>query len=362
MKRAVICSRTPWKYINTLPDYSLMIVNPDNTPTRLEYLLSHSDWSLMVTDSGIQERNGPDVGNYRLFHYTSGTTGDSKFYSFTQVQLDIMIEEVRKWYDLTPNDRYYSVMPLWHGHGQLIYFAAQGAGCEIQFGSVRDQKTIEKFNPTFLSVIPDIGKLFSTFNMPDLRFMGLGSAPITDVDYLKIKERIGVPVINRFGCTEYLGLSIANPLYGEQRLGTIGLPVGVDIRVDENKHLWLSGPRLYKEGWYDTGDLVEQDDDGYITILGRAVDQINIRGYKIDPLSIENQLLNHFPGITECAVFGLDRLNCVYVGNETEKEVTTFLSNISSYCKPKMVRSLAEIPKNNIGKVSRTGLTKLYSQ
>ena len=94
MKRAVLCVKNPQNYINDLNNYSIMIVNPDSTPARLDYLLTKSDYSLLITDQTTVERNGQDYPGERIYAYTSGTTGDSKFYSFSQAQVDHCVNEI----------------------------------------------------------------------------------------------------------------------------------------------------------------------------------------------------------------------------------------------------------------------------
>jgi acyl-coenzyme A synthetase/AMP-(fatty) acid ligase len=71
--------------------------------------------------------------------------------------------------------------------------------------------------------------------------------------------------------------------------------------------------------WLDTGDLAEQDEAGYFRILGRSVDRINVRGYKLDPLSLENKLYAAFPELKELAVFGTDSVKCIYNGPYNKK-------------------------------------------
>ncbi len=104
MKRAVLCVPDPQDYIDQLDDYSIMIVNPASAQSRIEYLLDHADWSLKITATGVEHRRGGDYGNERLFWYTSGTTGDSKFCSFSQSQIDLMAKTICNAYDITANE------------------------------------------------------------------------------------------------------------------------------------------------------------------------------------------------------------------------------------------------------------------
>ena len=132
MKRAVLCVNNPQDYIPQLIDHSIMIINPHATEARNRYLLENSDWSLLITNDDTKYRDGGNYPNERVLWYTSGTTGDSKFCSFTQAQLNNMAATIMRSYKLTANDRYTSIMSLWHAHGQGFYWATQLAGCEVK--------------------------------------------------------------------------------------------------------------------------------------------------------------------------------------------------------------------------------------
>lgn len=360
MKRAVLCVSNPHDYIDDLDEYSIMIINPDSTELRKKYLLENSDYSLFITDKKEILRNGSDYDNERVFWYTSGTTGDSKFYGFSKTQVERMASVICNAYDLNYNDRYVSLMPLWHAHGQGFYWATKKIGCQTDFLAARDLRKIQNFSPTFLTAVPDILKILTQFKFDQLRFVRSASAPLPNYLYQQLQDCFHVPVIEAFGMTEALSHCFTNPLHGEQRMGTVGLPDGIETRIDEEQRLWIRGPCVFTDQWVDTGDLACQDEKGYFRILGRSTDQINIRGIKINPLTIENQLCSKFPNITECAIFGKDRLKCVYVGNVNEQEVIDWLISLGSYCRPKFLQKVNEIPKNNVGKISRSLLENFY--
>jgi acyl-coenzyme A synthetase/AMP-(fatty) acid ligase len=103
-----------------------------------------------------------------------------------------------------------------------------------------------------------------------------------------------------------------------------------------------------------------QDEAGYYKILGRADDRINVNGYKLDPLSIENMLFEKLPNLEECAVFGINSVKCVYVGPYTKQQVKQVLCSINKHSNPKKLEKLQSIPKNTAGKISRTFLNQLF--
>lgn len=358
MKRAVICVDNPQDYIDQLDDYSIMIINPAAPISRLNYLLDRADWSLKIDRNGHTQRNGQDYGNERLFWYTSGTTGDSKFYSFSQQQLNIMAQRIRDTYKISANDRYVGVMPLWHAHGQGFYWATKLAGCETHFLSISEIKQLPKYQPTFITAVPDVLKVVSKFKFDHLRFVRSASAPLPDSLYTEL-AKFGVPVIEAFGMTEALSHCFTNPLYGEQRIGTVGLPDGVEAKI-ENEKLYIKGPTVFQSGWIDTGDLAQQDSHGYYQILGRSVDQINVKGYKINPASIEQQIKKVFPEICDIVVFGHLVCNCIYVGDVDSNKIISAMQEIHPACRPAWIKQTDKIPMSNSGKISRSWLTSYF--
>lgn len=361
MKRAVLCVSNPQDYIGQLDDYSIMIINPDYTESRKRYLLDRSDYSLLITKDGEEYGNGGNYSNERLFWYTSGTIGDSKFYSFSQDQVDNLAQSICNDYQITANDRYVGVMSLWHAHGQSLYWATRHAGCETHFLSVKDLRKISKFQPTFVSAIPDLLKVLHDLPLDSLRFVRSGSSSLNKELYLALKEKFQVPVIEYFGMTEAMSHVLSNPLYGEQRIGTVGIPTqGVEATIQDG-HLWIRSSQGYTQGWFNTGDLAEQDEQGYYKILGRSIDRINIRGYKINPTSIEQQLKEQIPELKQVAIFGNQVVNCVYVGDVDSDTVKTTLQGIHPACYPQFIINLDSIPDSGNGKLSRKWLTQHYN-
>lgn len=359
MKRAVLCVENPQDYIDQLDDYSIMILNPNVNSSRLKYLLEHSDYTLLITDNGEQWRNGQDYPNERLLWYTSGTTGDSKFCSFTQAQVDILSSKICQAYDINANDRYVSIMPLWHAHGQGFYWATKLAKCEQHYVTIKELRTLPKHQPTFITAIPDILKLLKDFDFSNLRFMRSASAGLPDSLYKELKTKFNIPVIEAFGMTEALSHCFTNPLHGEQRVGTIGLPDGIDADIIDGR-LYIQGSTMSNSGWYDTGDLATKDKDGYYKILGRSRDQINVKGIKINPSSVEEQLKLTFPELNECVIFGSDRIKCLYTGNCDPSLIKKFLLDLGPQFRPQLLSQVDSIPANPSGKLSRSWLDTNY--
>lgn len=359
MKRAVICVPNPQDYITQLSDYSLMIVNPATSESRMKYLLDNADWSLLITNDSTQTRNGGTYPNEKVLWYTSGTTGDSKFRSFSHNQIHTISQTICNSYKITGNDRYLSLMPLWHAHGQALYWATQLAQCEVKYVQAMALKSEIEFDPTFISAIPDFLRVLMRQKFNNLRFVRSASSTLSNHLYHSLQQWSNAPIIEAFGMTESCSHCITNPLEGEQRIGTVGLPDGVEAKIVDNV-LHLKGPCVFQPGWYNTGDYAEQDDKGYFRILGRVVDRLNIKGYKIDPVSVESQLYNYLPGIKEVVVFGDDKIMCIYTGDVDAKDVKSALIKIDPHCAPTFLHNLVSIPKNSAGKISRSMLKGMY--
>jgi long-chain acyl-CoA synthetase len=334
-----------------------MVINPDTAPARLDYLIDKSDYSVLITPTEVTHRNGNDYPGEKLVWYTSGTTGDSKFYSFSQEQLDRMAQVLCDTYDITENDRYCSVMPLWHSAGQSFYWAAKHAGCQLDFLNVSNIRSLPKYNPTFIFGTPDILKISLHLDIPELRFIRAGAGKLDDALYNNLVEKFKSPVIAAYGLTETMGPCMSNPLYGEQRLGTVGLPMGVEAKI-ENSRLHVRGPNVCAIDWLDTGDIAEQDSAGYYKILGRDDDRIDLRSTKVNPVSVEQHILNSVPGVIECAVFGKNSVKCIYVGDSEVETVNLFIKSLGFTAE--LIKQVDVIPKNFIGKVSRPELNSLY--
>jgi acyl-coenzyme A synthetase/AMP-(fatty) acid ligase len=359
-KRAVICVDNPQEWIDKLEDYSIMIVNPHSHPARLQYLLDHADWSVLIDSTGQHFREGSEQENERVFWYTSGTTGDSKFCSFSQQQIDLMCQRIIRSYNITSNDRYVSVMPLWHAHGQGFYWATKAAGCKVDFLPATHIRKLEAYDPTFITAIPDVLRLICNQSLPSLRFIRSASSAMPNSLYQELQAKFQIPIIEAFGMTEALSHCFTNPLNGIQKIGTIGLPDGVDASIQQGR-LLIKGPTVCADDWYDTGDLAEIDQDGYYRILGRSKDQINVRGIKLNPVSIESQLLATVSGVESCVIFGSNRIKCVYTGPADQKTIVNFLTSLGSHCRPALVQHVDFIPLSPSGKVSRAWLGQYYS-
>ena len=134
-------------------------------------------------------------------------------------------------------------------------------------------------------------------------------------------------------------------------------------------HYWPAQPACDGEGWFHTGDLASQAQDGAYTVVGRAKDLIISGGENIHPAEIESLLAEH-PAVAECAAFGMpdEKWGEVVVAAivlkpgqvVSEQELRSHLAGrLARYKLPRRWLWLAALPKTALGKVQRQALAQL---
>jgi long-chain acyl-CoA synthetase len=181
-----------------------------------------------------------------------------------------------------------------------------------------------------------------------------------------------------------------NPLWGNDRVGTIGIPVqGTDIiLLDDNGkpvekgqegEIAAKGPqvmrgywnrddetaKVFQDGWFKTGDIAIELEGGFFKIVDRKKDMILVSGFNVYPNEVEDAIASH-PGVLEVAVVGVaDEKSGEVVKafvvrrdpNLTQEQVIEHArKNLTGYKIPKFVEFRAELPKTNVGKILRRAL------
>ena len=222
-----------------------------------------------------------------------------------------------------------------------------------------------------------------------------GSAALPVGTLSRWEELTGHRLLERYGMTE-IGMGLTNPLDRERRAGTVGEPFpGVQIRlVDEvgrpvtpgtPGQIEIKSPqvfveywnrpeetaRAFRDGWFMTGDVAALE-NGYYRILGRqSVDIIKSAGYKISALEIE-ELLREHPAIVDAAVVGLadpdlgERIAAVVVARPgsalaVESLRSWLKDQLAPYKVPRDLRMVTELPRNAMGKVTKSEVKALFA-
>jgi long-chain acyl-CoA synthetase len=257
-------------------------------------------------------------------------------------------------------------------------------------------KTIDKEKPTLFPGVPTMYVAIN--NAPDLqkhnvrsiRVCNSGAAPLPVEVQQQFEKITGGKLVEGYGLSESSPVTHSNPIYGKNKVGSIGLPIVdtemkiVDLETGETElpigeigELCVRGPQVMegylnmpeetahslRDGWLYTGDIARVDEEGYTYIVDRKKDMVIAGGYNIYPRDIEEVLFTH-PKILEAAVAGIrdpyrgETLKAYVVLKEgetlTEEEVIEFCkANLAAYKVPKLVEFRKELPKTMVGKILR---------
>lgn len=223
-----------------------------------------------------------------------------------------------------------------------------------------------------------------------LRASAAGGMALHESVAVRWREATGTPIVEGYGLTESSPVLTFNPLGGQGKDGSIGIPVpSTDVRcVDENGvetavgtpgELLARGPQIMlgywrkpdetaatlTDGWLRTGDIAQMDDEGYFTIVDRKKDMILVSGFNVYPNEIE-ECIAAMPGVTEVGVVGIlddttgEAVRAYIVAENpppTDAEVIAHCrQTLAGYKVPKSVRFVDELPKSPIGKILRREL------
>jgi malonyl-CoA/methylmalonyl-CoA synthetase len=348
----------------------------------------------------------PDAEAPALIVYTSGTTGPPKGVVLPRRSIATTLDALEDAWAWTADDVLVHGLPLFHVHGLILgilgplrrggsvrhlgRFSTNGVARELKAGA-----TMMFGVPTmYHRIAGEVGGDDALAGaLRGARLLVSGSAALPVHDHQRITEATGQQVVERYGMTETL-MNTSVRADGERKPGTVGVPLGeVELRligdagevlddVETVGEIQVRGPNLFTEylnrpdataaafdgGWFRTGDMATRDTDGYVKIVGRkATDLIKSGGYKIGAGEIENALLEH-PGVAEAAVTGEpdddlgERIVAWIVPDgdrPSEKELADHVARLlSPHKRPRVVRYLDALPRNDMGKVLKRALSE----
>jgi malonyl-CoA/methylmalonyl-CoA synthetase len=325
-----------------------------------------------------------------LIVFTSGTTGNPKGAVHTHRSLLAGVEAVRLAWGWEPDDHLILSLPLFHVHGLcagLFGTLAAGASATVmdRFDPERVLESVSGSSMFFgvPTMYHRLGQTGRAKELATLRLCVAGSAPLA-ADLWRAFDQEGVPVLERYGMSETL-LTLSNPLVGERRPGSVGLPLpGTEAMVHEPGddgigELLVRGPSLcrgywerpeatsasWRQGWFATGDLASVADDGYFSIRGRNTELIITGGHNVYPAELEAVLGRH-PSVGEVAVVGVaspewgESVVAFVAGADGPPDIDALeqlaASQLAPFKRPREYRVLSALPRNAMGKVVRRDL------
>jgi len=334
--------------------------------------------------------------------FTSGTTSEPKGVEITHANLCSNFETLKKQYGLSPDSRLLNILPLYHAdgisQGPLLTFFV-GASCfrPMSFqldklGQLLDSIYAKRIThwvtvPTVIGLAVEFGSDYSdAFETPDFEFVISTAGFLDETIWRKFEEQFRTRVVNVYGLTETVCEALyCGPTEETRRIGTIGKPVDVDVRIiDEDGQdvapgeigeLIIRGDNIMKgyfnmpaataevlrDGWLFSGDLARTDDDGFYQIVGRKKNIIISGGLNIYPEDVAS-VLRKIPGIVDAIVFGVEDslwgekvAACVEVNAEqlpTSEEIrSAFLEQASTDLLPREIAVSRKLPRGPSGKV-----------
>ncbi len=393
MPKRLITNFVVKKIKKMVPDWSL----PDAVDLR----------SALSTGAG-QTFNAPELGHDDLafLQYTGGTTGPAKGAMLSHGNVVANVIQNQAWFGPEMRDEgeiIITALPMYHIFALtvnvLVYLSLGGKNVLIT--NPRDMpgfvKELGKHPFTGITGVNTLyNGLLNTEGFADLDFshlrfsMGGGMAiqkPVAD----RWKQVTGKTIIEGYGLSETSPVASCNPLNAETFNHSIGYPVpstDIDIRDDDDNALALGepgelcvrGPQVMSgywnkpevnkeaftpDGFFRTGDIARQDEQGLFYIVDRKKDMINVSGFNVYPNEIEDVVAGH-PGVLEAA--------CVGVPDEkpaeavklfvVKKHADLSMDSVREYCRenltgykvPKHFEFIDEVPKSNVGKILRKEL------
>jgi long-chain acyl-CoA synthetase len=340
-----------------------------------------------------------------VLQYTGGTTGVSKGAQLSHGNLVAHNSMITYWFQPYLNtggeDIIITAIPMYHifaltVNGLLMFSTGVK---NVLITNPRDMKGFcKELRKHRFTIMTGVNTLFNgLLNSPtfkDLNFSYLkgaigGGMAVQDAVARRWKEVTGKPLLEGYGLSETSPVLCCNPLDGNHKNGTIGLPMpstevaifddnGNEVPQGETGEICARGPQVmsgywnqyndgvfYPDGWFKTGDIGSMDKDGFFKIVDRKKDMIKVSGFNVFPNEIENVVAGH-PKVLEVAAIGVPDTRSgevikVFVVKRdpslTEKELLDYCrENLTNYKIPKHVEFKKELPKTNVGKILRRAL------
>jgi long-chain acyl-CoA synthetase len=342
--------------------------------------------------------------------YTGGTTGVLKAAMLTHRNLLANTLQTAAWSggQALDGEAVLCALPFFHVYGLTVAMnlAVALVGTMIlvpRWDASEVGRLVARFRPALFPATPTMyaGVLRAgPVDLSSVRICISGSAPLPPELQTAFEAATGGRVSEGYGLSEASPVTHCNPLWGERRVGSVGLPFpdtlvriadpddpARELDVGEVGELLVSGPQVMQGYWrrpeetaavfYDdedgrrwlrTGDLARLDEDGFTYIVDRKKDLIIVSGYNVYPREVEEVLLTH-PDVREAAAVGVPDayrgqvVKAVVVPEagrspSAEALIEHCRRSLAPYKVPKAIEFRSELPRNTIGKLLRRELTK----
>ncbi len=402
----------------------VVVLQRSNTPQQMEPGRDHWWHELMSIASTDCPAEHLDAEHPLYLLYTSGTTGKPKGILHTTGGYSVATYATTKWvFDIRDEDVYWCSADIgWvTGHSYVVYGPLQNGATVLmyeggpthpqpdRFWDIIDRHGVTIFYtaPTAIRAFMRLGERWpAKHSLKSLRLLGSVGEPINPEAWMWYRSVIGhdrCPIVDTWWQTE-TGAIMISPIPGATptKPGSCTRPLpGIKIEVvtkeGEPVPLGSGGYLVVRKPWpamlrtiygddaryqeqywsqnpgsYFTGDGARQDEDGYIWVMGRVDDVINVSGHRLSTMEVESALVAH-PKVAEAAVVarpdeikgqGIAAFVTLQVGYEASEDLKSELrqwvaKEIGSLAKPDDIRFTDSLPKTRSGKIMRRLLREL---
>lgn len=371
----------------------------------------------LIAKFKVEDRPKVEIGmeDTALFQYSGGTTGLSKGVVAPHRGLVANMHQIGAWNTIDVEGEEVSVIaiPLFHAYGMVVglNYGVMMASTLVMVPDPRNTKDVldnlQKYRATIFPGVPAMyiainnhpDVISGKYDLSSIKFCLSGSAALLRETKEQFEKITGGYLVEGYGLSEAPVATHSNPLKGENKVGSIGMPLpGVDCRVvdlddgvtdlaqGEIGELLIKGPQVMKgyhnlptetanalrDGWLYTGDIVYMDEDGYFFIVDRKKELIKPGGFQVWPREVE-EVIQENPKVMEVGVAGIpdaksgEAVKAWIVLKEGEE---ASLEEIRAWCKerlagykvPKQVVFMDELPKSTVGKILRRELVRLHKE
>lgn len=339
--------------------------------------------------------------------YTSGTTGHPKGAMQSHRAVATNVAMTAQMHLKTDRDVVVTALPCPHVYGNVVFQSGILCGCTLimhrRFDAAEILASIEQHRATMFEGVPTMYMyMLASPDLEDRELSSLtrctvGGQTMPTAKMREVEERFGCPLIELWGMTELAGAGTTFPLYGERKLGSIGIAMPYcEARIADGQdaaktmprgevgELMMRGPIVMQgywgnaqatreaiepDGWLHTGDLASMDDDGAIFIVDRKKDMINSSGFKVFPAEIERVVGAH-PSVALVAVGGVPdalkgEIAKAYVVlkpgavEDADGIIALCRRELAAYKVPRAIQFVRDLPTTSNGKIMRRRLADL---
>jgi len=361
--------------------------------------------SIRKNSSPFKEKSSPLPNDLAVILYTSGTTGLPKGACLSHYNLISNALDSSSAIKLTYRDAIICILPLFHSFAATVCMnlpISIGAKMVIMKSVKPFKRIIRAIRKNRVSVfvgVPSIYNILKEMKIPGIFHSPLiklfnpvkvcisGAAALPVDTFKGFERKFRIPLLEGYGLTEASPVVTLNPLKGPRKAGSIGIRLSpnIELRIMDEKgmplgtghigELTVKGPNVMqgylgqteatnetiRDGWLFTGDMAKIDKDGYVYIVGRKKEMVNVRGLNVYPREIEEALYLN-PKVKEAAVIGVEDAHKGEVPKAfvvlkenvqaSEHEIIQYLRvHLASYKIPKHVEFRQGLPKNSTGKI-----------